>query len=55
MKIEIGNTADRREVAGILVANGYTVRETKIKDGKRNRTVLEAVKDGECENEREIL
>lgn len=43
MILEIGNTDDRRIVAGILVANGYMVREIKVPKGKTKRIALEAV------------
>lgn len=43
MILEIGNTDDRRIVAGILVSNGYTVREIKVPKGKTKRIALEAV------------
>lgn len=41
MVIRIANEQDRRTIAGILVANGYTVRLTKIVVGKTKKTVLE--------------
>ena len=43
MILEIGNTDDRRIVAGILVSNGYMVREIKVPKGKTKRIALEAV------------
>lgn len=39
--IRISNRDERRTVAAILVSEGYTVRETKIKVGKTTRTVIE--------------
>lgn len=45
MIIEISNTEDRRTIAGILVSNGYRVRETKIPKGKTKRIVIEAIKE----------
>lgn len=44
--LEISLDADKRTVAAILVANGYTVRKTKVKQGNREKAVLEAYKDG---------
>ena len=43
--LEISLDADKRTVAAILVANGYTVRKTKIKQGNREKAVLEAYKE----------
>ena len=43
--LEISLEADKRMVAAILVANGYTVRKGKIKQGNRDKAVLEAYKD----------
>lgn len=43
--LEISLDADKRTVAAILVANGYTVRKTKVKQGNRDKVVLEAYKD----------
>ena len=42
-EIEISNAEDRRTVAAILVANGYTVRQVKVK-GSRVKTNIEAIK-----------
>lgn len=39
--IKIKTKEERRLVASILFANGYTVKETVIIDGKTKRTVLE--------------
>lgn len=44
LQIEISNAEDRRTVAAILVANGYTVRLAKVKTTRVN-TVLEAEKE----------
>lgn len=46
IQIEINGIEDRRTVAGILVANGYTVRLAKVKDS-RVKTVVEAEKEGQ--------
>lgn len=44
IQLEINGTEDRRTVAAILVANGYTVRLAKVKTTRVN-TVLEAEKE----------
>lgn len=46
LQIEVSNAEDRRTVAAILVANGYTVRLAKVKDS-RVKTVVEAEKEGQ--------
>jgi hypothetical protein len=46
MYIEIMNEQDKRVVAGILVANGYTVRKSTIVVNNRKKAVLEAYKEG---------
>lgn len=38
MILEIKKEADRREIAGILVENGYSVRVDKVKDNPKART-----------------
>lgn len=47
MYIEILNDQDKRVVAGILVANGYTVRKATIQVNNRKRSVLEVKKENE--------
>ena len=46
IQLEINVIEDRRTVAAILVANGYTVRLAKVKD-TRVKTVVEAEKEGQ--------
>lgn len=52
MRIEIINEADRRTVAGILVANGYTVSMHREKRSKNGRYIwyLVAESNGEDTN-----
>ena len=44
IQLEINGIEDRRTVAAILVANGYTVRLAKVK-ASRVKTVVEAEKE----------
>lgn len=44
LQIEVSNAEDRLTVAAILVANGYTVRQVKVK-GSRVKTNIEAIKE----------
>lgn len=37
MKIEIAKEEDRLTVAAILVKNGYTVRQSKQREGTKNK------------------
>lgn len=49
--LDIRLDTDKRAIAGILVANGYCVRITKINDGKRAKNVIEISMDGKPNNE----
>lgn len=44
LQIEVSNAEDRRTIAAILFANGYTVRQVKVK-GSRVKTNIEAIKE----------
>ena len=46
MVIEVQSEQDKRVIAGILVANGYTVRKSTIVVNNRKKAVLEAYKEG---------
>jgi hypothetical protein len=45
--LEISLDKDKRDVAAILVANGYTVSLESISNGKRAKKVLAFWKEGE--------
>jgi hypothetical protein len=45
IQLDISLDADKRTVAAILVANGYTVRKSTIVVSGRKKTVLEAFKE----------
>lgn len=47
MTLKITNEQDRRTVAAILVGNGYTVKQVKIKVGKTSRTALQVENENE--------
>ena len=53
IQLEINGIEDRRAVAAILVANGYTVRLAKVKT-TRVKTVLEAEKRGGKQNDKKV-
>lgn len=50
IQLEINGIEDRRTVAAILVANGYTVRQVKVK-GSRVKTNIEAIKEEKEESD----
>ena len=50
LQIEVSNAEDRRTIAAILFANGYTVRQVKVK-GSRVKTNIEAIKEEKEEND----
>lgn len=43
--LEIQRDEDKKTVAAILFANGYTVKKSKIKVNGREKNILEAWKD----------
>jgi len=44
-QLDIRLDADRRQVAAILVDNGYTVKKTTITQGGRKKVVMEVAKE----------
>ena len=48
MKLYVSNADDRDQIIVILARNGYTVRQSKEKDIKSNKTVsfVEVVENG---------
>ena len=50
LQIEVSNAEDRRTIAAILIANGYTVRQVKVK-GSRIKTNIEAIKEEKEESD----
>ena len=46
-QLEIKDGKDKLTVAGILVANGYTVRIVTVKDGNKNKSVLQYEKNNQ--------
>ena len=52
MVIEVQSEQDKRIIAGILVANGYTVKKSTIIVNNRKKAVLEVYKgDSNAKNE----
>ena len=47
MIIVIKSPTDRREIAGILAENGYTVSIVKVKEGSIIKTAIKAEKEGQ--------
>ena len=49
-KYIIKNAEDRKQICAIFADNGFTVRITTVKDGKRTSKAVEVWKDEEKEN-----